>query len=209
MNEKLEHIIQQARSIFMRCGIRSVTMDDVCREMHISKKTLYQHVHDKTDLVNQTMKCEIEKDEIEINKLIDKGLNAIEEMFEITQVVSEKIRNIHPSILFDMQKYYPEAWDMMLSHRNGFIEKVIFKNLIKGQNEGVYRTDLHLIIISRLFASKIEVLADSAFIEGTGLSLSQVNFEHLIYHLHGVVTLQGKAYLDQKLSTYNPNPYEK
>ena len=64
----------------MRCGIRSVTMDDVCKEMRISKKTLYQYVHDKTDLVNQTMRSEIEKDEEEITRLIQGGHNAIDEI---------------------------------------------------------------------------------------------------------------------------------
>ncbi|HPH81107.1 MAG TPA: TetR/AcrR family transcriptional regulator [Flavobacteriales bacterium] len=204
MNEKLEHIIQQARSIFMRCGIRSVTMDDVCREMRISKKTLYQHVHDKTDLVNQTMRSEIAKDEVEVSTLISLGLSAIDEMFEITRIVSEKIRNIHPSILFDMQKYYPEAWEMMRIHRNDFIERVIQKNIQKGQDEGVYRSNMNAIIVSRLFATKIDVLSDNHFFEGTGLSMTQVNFEHLTYHLYGISTPKGIYYLEQKLSNLNP-----
>ena len=204
MNEKLEHIIQQARSIFMRCGIKSVTMDDVCREMRISKKTLYQHVHDKTDLVNQTMRTEIEKDEIEVTNLISLGLSAIDEMFEITRLVSEKIRNIHPSILFDMQKYYPEAWEMMRLHRNDFIERVIIKNISKGQDEGVYRSTLNTTIVARLFATKMDVLSDNQFFEGSGFTMTQVNFEHLIYHLYGISTPKGIEYLEQKLSHLNP-----
>jgi len=51
MVEKLDTILQKAKNIFMRYGLRSVTMDDVCREMGISKKTLYQFVCDKSDLV--------------------------------------------------------------------------------------------------------------------------------------------------------------
>jgi AcrR family transcriptional regulator len=203
MNGKLEHIIQKARSIFMRCGIRSVTMDDVCKEMRISKKTLYQYVNDKTDLVNQTMRSEIEKDEEEITRLINAGHNAIDEMFEITLLVAKKVKDIHPSILFDMQKYYPEAWEMMRMHRNDFIERVIKLNIAKGQTEGNYRINFHPAIVARLFSSKIDVLSDNQFIQDSGCSLMQINSEHLTYHLHGIVTPKGNRYLENKLSNLN------
>ena len=203
MSSKLEHIIQKARSIFMRCGIRSVTMDDVCKEMRISKKTLYQYVHDKTDLVNQTMRSEIEKDEEEITRLIQGGHNAIDEMFEITQLVSKKVQDIHPSILYDMQKYYPEAWEMMRVHRNDFIEKVIISNIAKGQAEGNYRENLLPAIVARLFASKMDVLSDKQFISDTGYTLLQINSEHLTYHLHGIVTPKGNQYLEHKRANSN------
>jgi AcrR family transcriptional regulator len=125
-------------------------MDDMCREMGISKKTLYQFVKDKTDLVNQTMKVEIDNDQNKISEITQKNLNAIDEIFEITQLVSERIKHMHPSILFDMQKYYPEAWDIIDKHRRDFIVKTIKQNLIPNE--------LSPLVTSILYANEADVL---------------------------------------------------
>ena len=46
-------------------------------------------------------------------RAVQKNLNALDELFEIIGSVEEKLKNLHPSILYDMQKYYPEAWAVM------------------------------------------------------------------------------------------------
>lgn len=209
MHEKLQHIIVQARAIFMRCGIRSVTMDDVSREMGISKKTLYQFVKDKTDLVNQTMKVEIDRDQNKISEIIHKNLNAIDEIFEITQLVSERIKHMHPSILFDIQKYYPEAWDIIDKHRRYFIVKTIKQNIIHGQGQGLYRKEINSTIVARLYSSTVDVLSDIDFFADSSITQSLVYQENLNYHLHGITSATGKIYLEEKLSKLNTPNYEK
>ena len=193
----------------MRCGIRSVTMDDVCREMGISKKTLYQFVKDKTDLVNQTMKVEIDCDQQKISEITKKNLNAIDEIFEITQLVSERIKHMHPSILFDMQKYYPEAWDIIDKHRRNFIVKTIKQNLIHGQEQGLYRKEINSTIVARLFSSSVDVLSDIDFFTDPSITQTMVYNENLNYHLHSITSATGKIYLEKKLSLLNSTHYEK
>ena len=48
--ETKERIIQEARNLFLRLGIRSVSMDDIATQLGISKKTVYQHFQDKDEL---------------------------------------------------------------------------------------------------------------------------------------------------------------
>lgn len=204
MKEKVEHLLNQVRNTFMRYGLKSVTMDDLCREMGISKKTLYRFVTDKNDLVNKAMEFEICKDQEDIQAVVSKNLNAIDELFEITGVVEEKLKNLHPSILYDMQKYYPEAWEMMSKHRNGFIVETIGNNIIKGQMEGVYRTDLNTKIVSMLYASKVEFLADNMMLADLNIDTSTIYHENLIYHIHGISNSTGLEVLQAKLLPKNP-----
>jgi hypothetical protein len=184
-------------------------MDDMCREMGISKKTLYQFVKDKTDLVNQTMKVEIDCDQNKISEITQKNLNAIDEIFEITQLVSERIKHMHPSILFDMQKYYPEAWDIIDKHRRDFIVKTIKQNLIHGQEQGLYRKEINSTIVARLFSSTVDVLSDIDFFNDPSITPAMVYTENLNYHLHSITSETGKAYLENKLLLLNTPHYEK
>ena len=55
MNDKKEYILKQIRELYLKFGIKSVTMDDVASEFGISKKTLYQYFEDKADLVQQVI----------------------------------------------------------------------------------------------------------------------------------------------------------
>lgn len=209
VNEKLSHLLDQVRSIFTRFGVKSVTMDDLCRELSISKKTLYQFVCDKSDLVQKTMKYEIRQDQQEINSILEQHLPAIDELFEITRKVGEKLRHLHPSILYDIQKYYPEAWEIMTQHRSGYIVSVIKKNILKGQDEGVYRHDLNPEIIAMLFTSKIELLANHSLSSQLNAHPLEINQQNLIYHIRGISNQTGLKSLETKLSSINPTLYEK
>ena len=48
-------IIKGAEGLFLRYGIKSVTMDDVASRLGISKKTLYQVVENKSDLIHKVI----------------------------------------------------------------------------------------------------------------------------------------------------------
>src|SRR5205823_1985521 len=50
--EAKDRILQKAHELFMRYGIRSVSMDDMAAQLGMSKKTLYQYYSDKEELID-------------------------------------------------------------------------------------------------------------------------------------------------------------
>jgi len=200
VKERFEHIIEQARSLFMRCGLRSVTMDDVSRELGISKKTLYQHVIDKPDLVRKTVEKEIESDQKAIEEILIKNLNAIDELIEISHLVAEKFKYLHPSIMYDMQKYYPDSWSLLENYRSRFIVKVILENILKGQKQGYFRTHFKPEVIARLYASKVQLITDIQLFPTSEFDQADVYKESLNYHIHGISNEKGINYLTKKIN---------
>ena len=61
MNNKQTDIIERAGQVFMKFGIKSVTMKDVANQLGISKKTLYNHFTDKHELILKIIKAKIEQ----------------------------------------------------------------------------------------------------------------------------------------------------
>jgi AcrR family transcriptional regulator len=160
MNEKLQELLKKAKDVFMRCGLKSVTMDDVSRELGISKKTLYQHVSDKSDLIMKSVEEDLTENKSRVEEVMMKDQNAIEQLLEVNKVVSEKMKQMHPSIIFDMQKYYPEAWSLIAEHRQKFVVEIIQRNLELGIKEGLYRQDINVKLIARLYTSKMEIMTN-------------------------------------------------
>ncbi|MFN5318481.1 MAG: TetR/AcrR family transcriptional regulator [Bacteroidia bacterium] len=201
MSEKQETILRKAAALFMRCGIKSVTMDDVCRELGISKKTLYQFVRDKNDLILQVLNHDICEDEKAIRTIQNSGRPALDELLQIQNMVSGKIKNMHSSIIYDLRKYYPEAWNKMMQYRNEFVVGSIEQNILKGQKEGVFRTDLHAAVIARIYSSRMEVVMDASLFEGLNLNTAEIYSEAMLYHIRGIATDKGLSYLKDIYNT--------
>ena len=56
-----DRIQEKATELFMRFGIRSVSMDDIATQLGMSKKTIYQFFADKDELVDAVMAANIQK----------------------------------------------------------------------------------------------------------------------------------------------------
>jgi AcrR family transcriptional regulator len=170
-------------------------MDDVCRELGISKKTLYQYVRDKNDLILKVLDHDICEDEKAIRAIQNSGSPALDELLQIQNMVSGKIKNMHSSIIYDLRKYYPEAWNKMMQYRNEFVVGSIEQNIMKGQKEGVFRTDIHAAVIARIYSSRIEVVMDASLFEGLSLNTAEIYSEAMLYHIRGIATEKGLIYL--------------
>ena len=207
MNEELKNILLKVRELYMKYGIKSITMDDVARELSISKKTLYQYVVDKDDLVGKFVDNEITIRQEEICKCFGIGLNAIEELFEISIFMNKLMHDQNPATDYDLKKYYPQHYQKTLKARKEGIYSYILLNLKKGIKEKLYRKDLNTDIIAKLYLWRSE---DSHINElWTAEEFASIKlFRELVnYHVRGIATEKGIVELERKIkeleSAYN------
>ena len=79
--ETQERIVMKAHELFMRYGIRSISMDEIATQLGMSKKTIYQYYADKDAIVDSVINIEIGVNESECCKQKDLCDNAIHEIF--------------------------------------------------------------------------------------------------------------------------------
>ena len=208
MEKNLQQIISKTRILYLTYGIKSVTMDDVAGELGISKKTLYQHVTDKADLVRKVILNEHEQLLDEVSSLLNKGLNAIEELLEVSRLLTTRISRNNPSVQFDLKKYYPKLYAEINEIKQNLIYDSVVKNMQKGKREGLYRRDLTIEIIAAWYVLRIEnqVTPDRIRLIGSGSFTTEEIFNEIfIYHLRGICSTTGISFLDQKLKQLKNN----
>lgn len=193
-----QDIIDKVEQVFMRYGIKSVTMDDLARELGHSKKTLYQYFDNKDDLVAHVMKYHVEHTQQIIQGILDRAENAIDAYLQINQHHYQFMREMNPSILYDIQKYYPSSWHHFNLHKNEFVKGVIRDNLQQGIDEGLFRPDMNVDVIALFYIYKMEVFADAQLLHEHGLERTECLPEIVKYHLLGITTPKGKAYLESQ-----------
>lgn len=201
MEEKLTKIISEAQAVFMRFGIKSVNMDDIARHLGISKKTLYKYVSDKADLVQKCFFMHCEMEEKELSRIASIEMNAIDESFETMHFIKDMIKDIHPSIVFDMEKYYPEVMKKTEEIRQKTVYANLKANLEKGIKEGLYREDLNPEIIAHIYVSSVEAIFHSQQFMKSQVSLSDLYLELFRYHIRGIASTKGREYLIEKIKT--------
>jgi AcrR family transcriptional regulator len=205
MNEELKNILIRVRDLYNKYGIKSITMDDVARELGISKKTLYQYVCDKDDLVGKYIEYEIELRQVEICRCFQSELNAIEELFEISLFMNKMMREQNPATEYDLKKYYPTHYQNVVKVRRERMFKYLLLNLNKGKEEGLYRQEMNQDVIAKLYLSRSEnVHGDNLFTveEFTSIKLF---VELLTYHVRGIATEKGIAVLEKKIKELEIN----
>ncbi len=201
MKEKIKQI---ALEMFMKYGLKSVSMDDIARAAGVSKKTIYQHVTDKQTLVHETLKDFLCEDQEFMSKELDRtDYDALEKMVVIAQKGFEMLKRIRPTVTYDLQKYYPESWNLIQEHHINFMQKKIFANIESGITQGVYRSNVNPDIISKIYVQNItSIVADSESKFGA-LDKAIIFVQQLVYHLYGIISYQHYTRLDSLTNKYN------
>lgn len=197
MDDKLKELIGKISETFIKYGIKSVTMDDLARNLHVSKKTLYQYFDDKQDLVKTCLKHHIDVDMCEIKAISENRVNAIDEMYSMGKAVSHRASQIHPSIFYDLEKYYPEAWDLFNDYRKGQIYETIKDNIERGMAEGLYRSDLNVDVIAGIYVLRIDDLTNQEIFPSDKYPFGDLYLEVMRYHIRGMASDKGIEYLKQ------------
>ena len=140
-------ILDTAFNLFRQYGTRSITMDDIAIKMGISKKTLYAHFADKSDLVVNVISRHLKLMQDQCIESRNTSKDAVEELFLVMKMLEEKLRNMNPVVMMDLQKFHAKAFQLFEEHKNVFLMQTVRENLERGIREGLYRPDIDLDIL--------------------------------------------------------------
>jgi len=194
--ESIRKILSTAERMFMRFGIRSVTMDDVARETSISKKTLYRCFRDKDELVKKTIEQHLNAINEKMDELDRCEGDAVSNTLAIANFICSDHRELNPSLIFDLRKYHPESYALFTRQRDSMISRRVLENLQKGMAGGLYRDDLNPELVSRFYMNSVGSLFDPESFPDMEFDFVSRYRELIRYHLHGIVTPEGKKILD-------------
>jgi AcrR family transcriptional regulator len=200
MTEQQEKWLKRVEEMFLRYGIKSITMDDVACELGISKKTLYTFVESKDDLVKKVLENHINGEKEMFDWMSKQAQNAIEEMFIVMEMNALQMAQMTSNIVYDLQKYHRAAWEMMEDFQKGFLYQVVRANLERGVQEGLYRPDFDLDIVTKLHIATSFQIFDEGYFPQNTYKKEIVFREYLLHYLYGIASEQGLKLIKEKLA---------
>ena len=196
-----EKILHTATDLFLNLGFKSVTMDDLANEMGISKKTIYTHFENKTKLVEETTMNLFWVISNGIDDIIALKKNPIEELYEIKKFVMSRLKDEKTSPQYQLQKYYPQIHSTLRDKHFEVMQECVVENVERGIAAKIYRENLNVQFVSRIYFSGVYSLGDNDIFPNTMFNKPQLEDYFLEYHLRGIVTPEGRKILNKIINS--------
>ena len=195
--EVKERISIKAAELFMRYGIRSITMDEIAAQLGISKKTIYQFYTDKDDMVTAVIDQEILRNEAECLEAKDKSFDAVHQIFLALESLEEMLKYTNPLVLYDLEKHHPRSFKRLKEHKYEFLYNFILENLKWGIAEDLYRKDIQLDIATKCRIESCFLVFNPDLFPHSRYNMNEVNYELSMLFLHSIVNANGKKLIEK------------
>jgi AcrR family transcriptional regulator len=205
MDEKVDRILSESLRLFKKNGIRSVSMDDISKELGMSKKTIYQYFANKTELVEKVLAHMHEKERIPCIGEETTEMNAIDILLAVSRNVSEQLKDMNPINAYELQKYYPAIYREFIIRKRDHVFDQVKQNFIQGIEEGIYRNDLDVDLVARLYIQKLIDVHDPEFLSSVNFGFEKVFQVMFDNHIRGIANAEGLAYYEKQIKTTNNN----
>ena len=192
-----ERILETAQELFFKYGIRSISMDDIAKELSISKKTIYQYYKDKDEVVHMLMQKKMGTDQKRFHDISKASANVIEEMFNIMGHMRKVIGQMNPSAFYDLQKYHSDTWKLFKEFRENHIVMIVEDMLTRGIKQGYLRQDIHPKILARMRVEQIEMSFNPNIFPPEKFKILEVQLSMLEHFLYGICTLKGHKLINK------------
>ena len=196
MSQK-ERILAGSLELFFRAGIKSVTMDDIAKHLAVSKKTIYQFFTDKNELVIALVKQRMAEDEQQMLEIMQKYDNVIEQLLEMMKCSEEIAARANPILMYDLQKYHPEGWELVQQFKANVVLQTLENLLKQGKEQGYIRPEIDVKVIARMRMNQVEMGFNTAIFPPHEFSPWAVQQQFLEHFNYGICTLEGYKLLEK------------
>ena len=186
-----EKIISKSEELFFSLGFKSVTMDDIANAMGISKKTIYAHFSNKTELVEVVTFSVLDHISEGIDKINATSINPIEELYDIKMFVINYLKSVKVSPQHQLKKYYPQIYQRLQIKQFEKMHSSFENSLKMGMNTGLFRPDIDVNFISRLYFNGVTAIRDISVFPESDFDKNYLFESYLEYHLRAITTLKG------------------
>lgn len=191
-----ERVIAEASRRFVQFGVRSVRMDDLAEELHISKRTIYELFRDKEDLLMTCVSRLIESRLRERQQILERAPNVIVGIVEVVSYASRIIRQSNPLLWQEIEQYHPAVHQLVRRVRTETEYSEIVDLIQRGIDQELFLASLDVDILARLLRAQLDVIANERVFPPETYDLVEVLHTIIINFIRGIATARGREVVE-------------
>lgn len=201
MEEPFLELLKEIRLGVKEKKISEFTFREIEEKTGISEKELRSYVDNEESLVRNLLELERNKFEEIFLRHDFEGINAIDILLTVSKEVASNFILVSPAITIHLKEKYPSIYQDHFEKRLNFIFGKIQINITKGINQGMYRDDLSIELLGRLYLSRLIDIHNPDLFPPEKFSfetLFEVMFEDLV---RSIAKPEGIAYFEKKIKS--------
>ena len=195
--ELREHIMETALTLFYSKGCKAVTMDEIASEAGVSKRTLYEQFSDKEALLEGGLQWLDQKNQEVEEGIFKTAENALDVLLKIHYFQSEQMVKMSFDLFSDIKKYYPRVFKNIVVASRDKHRKRTKAFLLRGQAEGIFKSDINIDLINDLIEQMFLFLHDNQKELVKKYSYEEFFRSTAICFIRGFSTEKGINYIEQ------------
>lgn len=177
-------------------------MDEVARRLGMSKRTIYEHFRDKTELLHCCMLASFAQNDAEIAQLEGNCDHLLEFVLRILDYGSRSVKIINPAFFEDLRLYYPKLYNEMVAYRREEMVDQLRKLIEQGMKGGYFRSGTNAALVAKIFMEQMLAMNRRDVFPPELFSQSELFETLFLTTIRGISTKNGLQELDQLLSDY-------
>ncbi len=158
-----ERILKETGELFIRNGIKNVTMDTIATHMGISKRTIYENFKDKDDLVEHVIKEGAKFHRKVCFEQIENSANVIEAIFNIGKINHNTFGKINPLFFEDLKKYHFMIYNKLIEEGDFRDMRLTQTLLERGQCEGLFKDNINIELVNTFLHEMFKMVHQEEF----------------------------------------------
>jgi AcrR family transcriptional regulator len=195
--ELSERIVSAAFELFMKYGIRSVTMDQISGHLGISKRTLYETFTDKGQLIREGLDYFTSIKRNEAKETVRRSDNVIETIYILARKGEEMKQKINPLFFEDIRKYYPDVHASITTEGRYRDYSLTRELLRKGIGDGLFKKKLDIDLVNNYFHQVMNIVMNEEIFPKEKYTHEEIFRNIIMPYLEGISTEAGKKQIQK------------
>lgn len=199
----LEKMYSEILLVYKGEGIEQIANEDLARRLDISQAQASVLFADKAELVRQVVQQDLKEQEQHDKELLKNAANPVEEIILLLQDGIQKLKEVNPAYILDLQQYYPNIWQLCLDHLSSYNYYLNLDVINRGILQGYFRKDINLQLVVKIILEQFNMLINPAVFPPERYDMGEVFRSIYLYYVRGICTEQGSRLAEEYFSRNN------
>ena len=190
-------IVEKTYELYRKYGVKSVSVDEIAVALGISKKTLYQHIRSRDELLKLVIEHSLNKFSTELIKLVTPEENLIKKLALLYAFIVKSSRNVNPTFILDLKKVSYKQYLYVQEFRNKRLYDGVKSIYEQGVEEGIFRSnvDIRYVYYNQIY--KVSEIAYKIFPDYDEASSGDTLYRLILNDIAGITTVKGHQVFDE------------
>lgn len=185
MNKKADKILNTTIKLFIREGIKKVTMEDIAENANVSKVTIYKYFIDKDTLYLEVGKHIFTHYIVKLNNIIASDEVLIKRLYDYLAIISDFINSRQFDLCTDLSKYSQDVETKFKMYLQTYRDSM-FTLIDNGMKDGLFKSNLDKDMIFHYIDMGIVYYQQSSEYRYKMLNDSSFQQRFLLFHLSNI-----------------------